>query len=315
MSDVRVAVIGAGPAGLSAALWLKNLGFTPVVIEKLSATGGMQNFNFLTNDWVLGQVGATGVDIAKNFDQHIAKENIDLRLNHSIAAIATVDNGFCLAFDVGEGLSVQAIVLASGTRYVDKEILSAGADIDHIDPRYIMEGPHAFLGLEKCSGQHVVIIGAGDNAFENALLLLDQGSRVTMVARSIPKAQTRFLEKVLDHARFSLLEHSTVTHLVEKDNQLMITIGLGGRRLQADRLHILAGYRSNADTLSHLLTSGLGQTLACDGDGFLQVDVGGRTNIASVYAAGDVCNTQFPCVVSAVASGALAAKTISQDFA
>jgi NADPH-dependent glutamate synthase beta chain and related oxidoreductases len=50
----RVAVIGAGPAGLSAALWLHLLGLAPTLFERETDPGGMLRFNFLTNEWVLG---------------------------------------------------------------------------------------------------------------------------------------------------------------------------------------------------------------------------------------------------------------------
>lgn len=323
MNNKTIVVIGAGPAGLSAALWLKNLGFTPVVIEKEMTTGGMQNFNFLDNDWVLGQVDATGLDIAKNFDEHIKKENIDLRTNTEIIRVGYSSDSDDISFDVtlnsGKKIISSAFIVATGTRYRGKEVLPVLCD--EINPSFFVEGPHAFVDIEQLKNQHVAIVGAGDNAFENALLLLEQGCKVTVIARSSLKAQARFLEKVLHHSQFTLLENAVISAIYESDESnksgkgwVVDVQGNQKYSLTVDRLHILAGYQSNIDSLCKIFLSGLGESLACDENGFLCVDSACRTNIAHVYAAGDSCDTQFPSVVSAVAGGALAAKTISRDL-
>jgi thioredoxin reductase len=308
----KVVVIGAGPAGLSAALWLKNLGFTPVVIEKKSITGGMQNFNFLNNDWVLGQADVTGVDIAKNFDAHIAKEEIDLRLNESVEQVIMSDNDVRVVLASQSSIHACAIIIASGTRYRGREILPLDCGVMVDDA--IIEGPHAFLHIDTLVQKKIIIIGAGDNAFENALLLLEQECYVTMLARSLPTAQSRFLETVLDHPNFTLLTHAVIHDITKKDGMLIATVENDQvYQIKADRLHVLAGYQANTDRLPAVISSGIEQQLQYDEKGFLVVDACGQTNVKNIYAVGDVCNTQFPCVVSAIASGALAAKIISQN--
>ena len=315
MNDTHVTIVGAGPAGLSAALWLKNLGFTSTVIERASLTGGMLNVNFLENDWVLGQVDTTGVDIANNFYEHIVKENIDVRTQCYLQAITADANGFNVSSNVNDEWVTQAIIFANGTRYRSRDILPSCTHLSECAVARIVDGPHGFVGLDKVSGQHVAIVGAGDNAFENAMLLLEQGCWVTMIARSKPKAQSRFLEKVLTHNSFTLLKNSQIVGVNEKGASLLVSVeGETGINLVVNRLHVLAGYQSNVDSFFDLVYQGLEQSLLCDDNNFLVVDAQGRTNIPHIYAAGDICNTQFPCVVSAVSSGALAAKTISQDF-
>jgi thioredoxin reductase len=311
MNEKKVVIIGAGPAGLSAALWLKNLGFTPVVIEAKAITGGMQNFNFLNNDWVLGQPDVTGVDIAKNFDAHIAKEAIDLHVNDTVIQVMRDEKGIHVLLASQLSFLVCAVIVATGTRYRGKEILPPQHCV-HCD-HYIVEGPHAFLGIDTILQKKIAIIGAGDNAFENALFLLGQQCEVTLIARSSPTAQQRFLEQVLDHPNFTLLTHTAIAQMVEKDGALVLSVvGDNTCQLMVDRLHVLAGYKANTDALPMFTSFGVEEVLLCDENNFLMVNDTGQTNIRDVYAVGDVCNTQFPCVVSAIASGALAAKTISQ---
>lgn len=330
MKKITIAIIGAGPAGLSAALWLKKLGVTPVVIEKESITGGMQNFNFLNNDWVLGQVAATGVQMAKTFYQHVRNENIDVRTHTSMHNISVVnDGGFSISLLDVNGqettLVCDGIVLANGTRYIGKEILSGLIDKENLSlfEKAIIEGPYTFLEIEKLQNKHVLIVGAGDNAFENASMLLKQDCRVSIVARSTPKAQSQFVDEVVAHPNATVFEHASLSSLfcVDPASQsetkkivAKINVETGSCELDVDRIHILAGYQANTDSVALCFLLGLGKHLACDDNQFVLVDSFGRTNINRVYAAGDICNIHFPCVVSAIASGALAAKTISQDL-
>ncbi|ODS24261.1 hypothetical protein AB835_04325 [Candidatus Endobugula sertula] len=315
MKKVSVAIIGSGPAGLSAALWAKKLGLFPFVIEKASVTGGMQNFNFLENSWVLGQQGVTGVDIAKNFYQHIQKEDIPVHVNLTMTAIKRVFGGFYLEFSDGSSKICESIILANGTRYVGQEILESIPGFEDINRERIIEGPYSFIGMDDLRGQHIVILGAGDNGFENALMLLECGCEVSLIARSTPKAQQKFVEKVLAHQHFSLYEYAKITHFFINNHRMSIKIKSSTEvTVSVDRIHILVGYRANTDSVIDIVEQGLGKKLDCHHNDFLWVDQVSKTNVPGIYAAGDICNTHFPCVVSAIASGALAAKTISREL-
>lgn len=327
-----IAVIGAGPAGLSASLWLKNLGLTPVVIERESLTGGMQNVNFLKNDWVLGQVDTSGLSMAECYRQHIENKSIDIHLQTDISAISRANKDkFLLSLEKNNkksSLECEGMLIASGTRYVDQTILSQ--QVRRVAGECIIEGPYAFVDIEKQQNKKILIVGAGDNAFENADMLLQQGCSVVVIARSVPRTQRKFLDRVQGHPRATVVENATLC-AAEKSQQggaktetLTLTINYQSPSssteqhklivVAVDRIHILAGYQANTDSLRPLISSGLDEFLACDQNQFLQVDRWGRTNISRIYAAGDICNTDFPCVVSAISSGALAAKTISQDL-
>jgi thioredoxin reductase (NADPH) len=360
MKTTNIAVVGAGPAGLSAALWLKNLGLTPIVIEREAKTGGMQNFNFLHNDWVLGQLAPTGLNMASSFDLHVKERAVDIRLQCSLESIMRAnDGGFILSLNGqktpaikkmqsnsqsnsqvhpqsnsqvhsqshAEKVYCDGIILANGTRYLGKEIMSHVAGVDLLERDDIIEGPYAFLDVERHKNKRVLIVGAGDNAFENAAMLLQQGCQVTIIARSAPSARSQFVDEVTVHPQATIMDGASIVS-VKKINPTEIEVDIRSSdssknhplvsknksTLVVNQIHILAGYCSNADTVNSLMLSGVGESLDCDSNQFLLVDRLGRTNVSHIYAAGDVCNTDFPCVVSAVASGALAAKTASQDL-
>ena len=338
MKTTNIAIVGAGPAGLSAALWLKNLGLTPIVIEREAKTGGMQNFNFLHNDWVLGQLAPTGLNMASSFDLHVKERAVDIRLQCSLESIMRAnDGGFILSLNGQKTQSssqshvdkiyCDGIILASGTRYLGKEIMSHVAGVDLLERDDIIEGPYAFLDVERHKNKRVLIVGAGDNAFENAAMLLQQDCQVTIIARSAPSARSQFVDEVTVHPQATIMDGASIVS-VKKINPTEIEVDIRSSdssknhplvsknksTLVVNQIHILAGYCSNADTVNSLMLSGVGEPLDCDDNQFLLVDRLGRTNVSHIYAAGDVCNTDFPCVVSAVASGALAAKTASQDL-
>jgi thioredoxin reductase (NADPH) len=337
MKSKTIAIIGAGPAGLSAALWLKNLGLTPIVIEREAKTGGMQNFNFLRNDWVLGQLAPTGLQMADSFDLHVKERAIDIRLQREIDSIMSIDDGgFTLSLNrsanaetevQNEAVSCDGIIIANGTRFLGREIISHVPGMGQLETIDVIEGPYAFADIELHKNKRVLIVGAGDNAFENAAMLLQQGCDVAVVARSTPKARSQFVDEVVVHPQAKIMKSASIISIKKINATEMEVIvrardestvpqknSLVNNTVIVDQIHILAGYCSNADAVVSLMRSGTGESLGCDDAQFLTTDRLGRTNVPHVYAAGDVCNTDFPCVVSAVASGALAAKTASQDL-
>jgi thioredoxin reductase (NADPH) len=314
-----VAIIGAGPAGMSAALWVKQLGMHPVIFEKEPQAGGMQCFNFLLNEWVLGQQEKTGVQIGESYYQHILQENVECHFNSQVNSIQCLDDGVILQVEKDDSeltVSCRALILAVGTRFLGAEILpDVGKGIlegsEQHPKDFIIEGPYAFENIKSLAGKRIAIVGAGDNAFENASLLLEHDCEVIMLARSQASAQKKFIDAVLSNPLFTLYESATINAVDVSSASVLLNFSTKEmQRVTVDRLHVLAGYQSNA---SHLLPL-ISQHLECDDDGFVVVDDSGRTNINNIYSAGDVCDPIFPSVVSAVASGALAAKTISLDL-
>jgi len=314
----RVCVIGAGPAGLSAALWLHNLGLQVSILEQSGKAGGMQHMNFLPNDWVLGQPGLTGPELAERFVAHV-RTHQEIRLLCPSAPLAVRRiraKQFRISLPDSEILDCDAILIATGTRYRAEETMSGVVGFEDCRDRFVF-GPHAFRGLENLSGQRVLVVGGGDNAFENARFLVARGCSVTLAARSGLRAQRAMRQAVEAEPGCRILFPARLLDIRMHDSALMATLGDGDGKTHDevfDRVHVLAGYQPNTGFLRQCLEGDCLSALVFDAEGYLKADAACRTPCAGLYAAGDVCNVAHPCVVTALAAGAQAARSIELDL-
>lgn len=313
-----IVVLGAGPAGLSAALWLKNLGFDPLVVEVEERPGGLQNLNFLANDWVLGLPGLTGPMLAARFIDHAASVGITILNGRRPVSVTGGPGTFRLHLDDGQALGCAAIVIATGTRYRAEEVLAGVDGIDRLAAGRIAYGPYAFADLDSLGGKRVLIVGGGDNAYENARLLAPRAAMTCIAVRSRPRAQQGLAAAVADAvaaARCRVLIQARLRVLRESADGLeaTLTVGDGVESMIVDRIHVLAGYEPNTAFIAEIFPPGAVASMSFDDQGYLVADAAGRTGAAGIYAAGDVCNPRFPSVVAAIAQGAAVAKSIETD--
>jgi len=313
----QVCILGAGPAGLSAALWLHNFGLRVTLLEKTDYAGGMQRLNFLPNDWLLGQPGLAGPELAQRFVAHVTR-HVAITLHYGClpTRIERLGKGFRITGAEGRCFDCAAILLATGTRFRAEETMIR---VDGFESHrgVFSFGPHVFRDMERLAGQRVLIIGGGDNAFENARFLLELGCHVTLAARSAIRAQ-RVLRSRVENAensrvlcpvylqKIALSADGVVASLVDQDSRM--------QALQVDRIHVLAGYEPNTGFLRDCLGAECLARLRFDPAGYLVADGFGRTGCRGLYVAGDVCNPAHPCVVSALAEGAEAARGIEMDL-
>ena len=140
-----------------------------------------------------------------------------------------------------------------------------------------------------------MVVGGGDAAFENALILAEAGSRVTIAARGAPRAREEFRARVAADSRIEVLEHTRVIEV------------LGDGRVRAVRVSGPSGTSERPVEGVVIKIGSLPNTewcrdaLACDAEGYLSVDLRGRCSREHVWAAGDV--TRPPLLAFTVAAG------------
>src|SRR5262249_55044575 len=136
--------------------------------------------------------------------------------------------------------------------------------------------------LGRLAGRAVLVVGGGDAAFENALLLADAGSRVALAVRGRPRARREFRARVAATPGIEILHGTTVLEFVGGDRLESVRLSAGGRVEERafDGAVIKIGAVPNSEWCSARIRT--------DRAGFVQVKQAGRTSAAGVWAAGDI---------------------------
>ena len=285
-----VVVIGGGPAGASAAVWLKMLGFRPLVVEARSQLGGLQTINPYANEWIVTSPFATGSTVADAIRRSVVDEHgIATWLDSRVLSITGTDGAFVTRVQSGaqgrEAVS-KKVVLASGVR--------ASAGGLHAAAR-ILIGPGSNVAATDFAGLKVAILGGGDNAAENYEYVKAHGAAVVhLYARTL-------------HARAELLGRLDPADVHLGDYR----VDEKARRVngsQYDLLLVLYGWAPNIE-----YAAGLG--IAMDTHGHVVTDPRtGEATVRGVFAAGELAGRMHPCCVTAMADGVVVATAIQQQL-
>ncbi|MFT3742651.1 MAG: FAD-dependent oxidoreductase [Pyrinomonadaceae bacterium] len=295
-----VIVIGGGAAGLSAALWCVDLGLTTVLIEQNNEFGGqlLNIFNPISNYPGIDEIG--GVELRDRFVSQIRRISIDLR---SGAAIENIDLAARLIrLEDGSVLNSNAIILATGVR---RRKLGIPGE-DEFAGRGVLDS--GVKHRENIRGKRVVIIGGGDAAIENAIILGETAASVTVIHRNeVFRARREFLEVVASMPNLKLVTEHVVTQILGTDTVSGVTVmhaNTGVVDLPAEAVLIRIGAAPNSEKFC--------DQIDLDAAGYIVVDRLCRTSVPGVFAAGDVAEPVSPTIVTAAGMGATAAKAAFQ---
>lgn len=278
-----VIIVGAGPAGVSCAVWLSRLGFHPVLVDAADAVGGLCRINPFVDDWNASLPGVNGMQVAQNLAQSLAQSKVALRLGWPVKAVRDCAPGFQVSGPNEETLEGRFLVLATGVKARGlKQVLANSR---------VLVGPGQHVANFNFSNQRVAVLGGGDNAFENALFALQNGAQSVQVYARTVRAQQQFVQQL----PVGCLTQGAYT--VDPD-----ALTVNGESY--DVLLVMYGWTPNVDFAAHL-------SLARTARGFISSDFEtAQTSFDGVYAVGEVASRQHPCVVTALADGVTAAKAI-----
>ena len=305
-----VAILGAGPAGMSCANACLSFGLAPVVIERAEHVGGAQRTNFHENLWMLGAPGESGEDMTRRLAEHYKTLPVTTHLHGEVRRVARDARGFAIDLalpDATRTLHVVAIVLATGTRP------RATAELEALAARSerVVIGPLADAIRDHIHAAEVLILGGGDNALDHALFLAERGNRIQVATRATFSARAAFLAACAGREEIELRVRSAPLR-VNVDESGRIRAAWPDR---ADSLHdwLLAmfGYVPNTEALGNF-DDDLRPTLTPGGH--VHVDGWQRTDVAGLYAAGDITDSPQPSVPTAIAQGLAAARAVERDL-
>jgi len=295
-----VIIIGGGAAGISAALWCDDLKLNALLLEREAELGGQlpRVYNPIKNH--LGIETQNGSEMRDRFVKQIENRRFTIRLESEIARVNLRKKSVTLGG--GETFSAEAIIIAAGVRR--RKLNVAGED--EFRDRGIIESGKRDADLLK--DKNVCVIGGGDAAFENALILAETAASVTLVhRREIFRARAEFIEQARSNPKIMTLTETAVRKIS------------GGGRIEAVELENLKTRKTFVRNIQAVLirigvepnTDFLRGQIELDEGGYVKINQNSETSIENIFAVGDAANPIAPTISSAVGMGATAAKSIS----
>jgi thioredoxin reductase (NADPH) len=285
-----IAIIGAGPAGMSAAVYAARYKMKVIMIG--SYPGGYVNEAHLVENW-LGEQSIPGGDLVAKYYDHVKSLPIDVQ-THGVRGIVKKDDGFEIITEKDK-VEAKRIILAIGT---ERKKLG-------------IKGEEEYLGkgvsyCTTCDGYFfrdrvVAVIGGSDSACTGSLMLADIASKVYLVYRQGElRPEPSWVHDVEKNPKIELILNAnpqevigdTVVRGLKLDN---------GQTLEVDGVFVEIGTTPGA-----ALTTSLG--VKTDEKGYIIVDDKQATNVPGVWASGDITtkNAKLKQIVVAASEGSLA---------
>src|ERR1700730_604352 len=302
-----VAIVGAGPAGLAAAVYAASEGLSALVID-CRAFGGQAGASSRIENYLGFPTGITGVALMARAYNQAQKFGAEMAIPDEVCRLEeqrVTDRG-CLALTLTneERVHARAVIIASGARYRRLDVHDL-ASFEGSSVHY-WASP---LEAQLCAGQQVALVGAGNSAGQAAVYLADRVAKVWMLVRGagLSATMSRYLvERITATPNIEILYRTSVTALDGADGVLEAissrSHGSGVETTVAIRhLFLFIGADPNTDWLA-------GSGIALDDKGFIRT--GGNlespleTSLPGVFAIGDVRSGSVKRVAAAVGEGA-----------
>jgi thioredoxin reductase len=290
-----VAVVGGGPAGLSAALWLARYLHKVVVID----SGDPRNWETRGINGYLGHQGIRSPELRRL--GRIEGEKFGAQFVSGIVETATNETGELFAMCLRDGKTIEArrILLAIGIQDVWPDI--PGLDACYGETAHVCPDCDGY----ETRGKKTVVIGSGRKAVGMALALTTWTKEIVICTNGEPPDMNQELLDLLEPLNIPVLE-APITCVVSREKEIRGVELEGGMSLDCERLFFAIGQYPSDD---------LGTQLGCKRDeiGRVVIDTRNHTSIKNVFAAGDVAGGP-QLAIAAAASGAIAAVAIHSSL-
>ena len=297
--QVQVAIIGSGPAGLTAAIYCSRAGLSTLVVEG-EEPGGQISLSYMVENYPGFPEGVNGFELGAMMREQATRFGTTI-LGGKILKVDLHKKPFHLQMEKGNQITCDALIIASGA-----------------SAKWLgLESEKAFIGngvssCAVCDGflfqdQEVVVVGGGDTAMEDALFLANYASKVTVIHRSPALRASQYLQaRAFANKKIHFFWNSVVEKIENPVKGKVTGVALRNtstgerRQVPCQGVFIAIGHQPNTELFS-------GQ-LDLDGRGYLQTKHGTtETNIAGVFAAGDVADSRYRQAITAAGSGCMAA--------
>lgn len=299
----KVVILGTGPAGLTAAIYLARANMNPVVIEgtepggQLSLTTEVENFPGFMD-------GVMGPELIENMKKQAAKFGAVFRSGW-VTGVDFSKKPYKLKLNGTDDLETEALIISTGAT---AKMLDIPGEKENIG--------HGVSTCATCDGfffrdKKVVIVGGGDSAMEEAGFLSKFASEVVIVHRRDELRASKIMqERAKENEKITWSLNKTPVEVISEANKvtaLIVKDSETGREetIKTDGIFVAIGHNPNTDFLADQVKT--------DETGYIQVVPGTtETNIPGVYACGDVQDKKYRQAITAAGTGCMAALDVER---
>lgn len=287
-------IIGAGPAGMGAAVYSARSGLNTLLLDE-SVPGGLLNKISIVENY-LGYKSVTGADLAVDMYNHVKHENVSFKLE-KVVSIKEEDEYKIVTTTKGE-YKTKGVIIAIGRKPrksgISNEEMYAGKGISYC----------AICDAPLYKGKKIVVLGGGDSAFEEAIYLGNFASSVTIVVRNkisasdalVSEAKEKNIEVIIGKEAIDFLGDETIKQVKFNDEST----------IDCDGVFIYYGYQADTAFMKDLNIT--------DEKGYIEVDNSMRTKEPFIYACGDIIKKDIYQIVTAASDGCIAALSLKKDI-
>lgn len=283
-------IIGAGPAGMTAAIYLARANKKVLIIEKETIGGQISSSPLVEN--YPGYEGISGSVLANNMYNQVDKLGVDIELDEvtdiipgELHTVKTLDNEF----------KTRTVIIATGVKY---RLLGLENEIELIG-----NGIHFCVSCDGAfyKGKHVAVIGGGNTGIINALALADMCEKVYLIQDKDKLTGEKILQdKLKQKVNVEVIANSVVSKIIGDDKleKIIIKNGKKENEIVVDGMFISIGLMPQSDFLKGII----------DLDKFnYAVSFDTKTKIDGIFVAGDIRTKPFRQITTAVNDGTTSA--------
>ena len=297
-----VVIIGAGPSSLTAAIYTTREDIETVIYEK-AVVGGLAAITDKIDNYPGFADGIEGFELTDQMRKQAEKFGAKIEVGNVMSIHDGIDFKIIKVDD--KEIKAKAILIATGSSYnklgIPGELENYGRGVS-----YCATCDGAFY-----RGKKLAVIGGGNSAIQEAIFLTRFASHIDLLVRSTIKASEvlqRELQKYVDEGKITV-HIGTIPKEIISTNNLVSSVKTkkaGNEEIfEVDGVFVFAGLRPNTQLLD-------GSGVELDDLGFIKTDLHMQTNIAGIFASGDVRSGATMQIASAVGEGATAAQSIRE---
>jgi thioredoxin reductase (NADPH) len=319
-------IVGAGPAGLAAAVYAASEGLDVLVIETASP-GGQAGSSSKIENYLGFPTGLSGQELAARAIAQTEKFGAKMMVAHGVVRLDCAKRPFKVVLDNGSRLAARAVVIATGAQYNKPRI----GNLEQFEGQGIYYGA-TYMESQLCEQEEIIVVGGGNSAGQAAVFLSQTARKVHMLVRSdgLSSTMSRYLVQRIEENPAIELHYKT--EIVGLD---------GGTHLESVTWRDKSSGQTSVHDIRHVFimagasprTEWLQGCIALDDNGFILTgrDLGSangvpasaqtrspsmlETSLPGVFAVGDVRSGNVKRVASAVGEGSVAISLVHRALA